>query len=156
MRNMDRGDKSVSYSTPCLVVGGRIRAIGASCEIGRTHAGCPSTRCSEKGFLRAPDIQINDAQCYVSRHHLKVQRDGAGDCWVTDLQSLNGSAIFHIRQPGRITQPQSSSYLQKLTPLVRYRLSDGDIIALAYHELRSPFFVVTYHENGLWWENHPS
>jgi pSer/pThr/pTyr-binding forkhead associated (FHA) protein len=150
---MDTGDKSVSRSRACLVVGGRIRAIEASCEIGRTHPDCPSEECRAKGFLHAPDIQINDAQCYVSRHHLKVECDGAGECWVTDLQSLNGSAIFHVHQPDRITQPLSSSYVEKLTPLARYRLSDGDLIALAYHEPGRPFFVITYHESGLWVEN---
>ena len=129
------------------MVGGRIHVIRASCVIGRAHSDCPSKYCIERGFLYPPEIPIIDPEGYVSRHHVAVQLDRTGECWVCDLQSLNGSVIIHR---GGVTRPRSTPRVEKLAPVVRYRLSDGDIIALGYDKQRGPYFVVTYHKDGLW------
>jgi pSer/pThr/pTyr-binding forkhead associated (FHA) protein len=129
------------------VVGGRIHVIQASCVIGRAHADCPSKQCIARGFLYPPDVSIIDPQGYVSRHHVAAQLDKTFECWVCDLQSLNGSAIIRRR---RLAQPRSVSHVERLAPNVRYRVSDGDIIALGYHPRRGPYFVITYHKNGFW------
>lgn len=88
-----------------------------------------------------------DMRGYVSRHHARIEFDHTGECWIDDLQSLNGTAIFHV---GQFAQPQPFPYLERLVPGMRHRLYDGDIVALAYHQYRGPYFAVSYYRNGRW------
>ena len=137
----------MSFLRPCLVVGGLIYPLRGSCVIGRFHTSCPSNDCVRKGFLRAPDIPIMDVRGYISRHHARIELDTMGGCWIDDLRSLNGTAIFHV---GQYARPQPSPYLERLAPGMRYRLSEGDIVALAYHQYRGPYFAVSYYKSGRW------
>jgi hypothetical protein len=136
---------SMSYFRPFLVVAGRIHPLRGTCVIGRWHKDCPSHECMRKGFWTAPQVSVSDSYGYVSRHHVRVQLASNRECWIQDLHSLNGTVIFHTGQSAR-AQP----YLERLVPGAWHFLSDGDLIALGYHQYRGPYFVISYHENGRW------
>jgi len=132
---------------PCIVMGGVIYPLAGSSVVGRWHSGCPSSECMSKGFRQPPQIPIVDSYCFISRHHARLQLDSSMDCWLEDLRSLNGTAIFHS---GHRARAQKMPYVERLVPGMRYRLWDGDILALGYQEHKDPYFVASYHKYGRW------
>jgi hypothetical protein len=129
-----------------MLVAGMIHPIKGSCVIGRWHTGCPSNECISKGFWDPPEISISDKHSYISRHHLRVQLDSANECWIKDLHSLNGTAIFHAG-PDKVPR---KPYLERLVPGKWHALIEGDLVALAYPQHKRPYFVISYHQNGRW------
>jgi serine/threonine protein kinase len=100
---------------PLIALGDSEYQIGDSLTVGRTHA-CDET-CLSKGY-QPLDVSINDPNMFVSKHHVRIYRDGE-EFFVQDLGSLNYTAIFRERW----------QVLEKGSKMMLY---DKDNVALAY------------------------
>jgi serine/threonine protein kinase len=124
----------LTVAKPHIVASGRKYELNGPMIIGRSHDKC-GPECASKGFSNSPDIPINDAKQFVSRHHAKVQLDRNGMCWIEDLRTPSHTAI-----------KKASGYaFEELGPGRGYKLQDGDIIALAYSKTKGPYLTASYH-----------
>jgi serine/threonine protein kinase len=132
MASMLVEDKLPTHSGPHIVIQGTIHDIEEEAEIGRTHSLCPS--CRARG--RSPEIEVDDPELYVSKHHARVSVDDQGRGWIEDLNSVNGTAIS--RDVGK-------SY-RILVANRRERLLNNDVVAIVYREARGPYMMFTFKE----------
>ena len=102
-------------------------------QIGREHKSCDK-RCSKNGYKHPPEIGIVDSELYLSKHHARLSKDGAGQCWIEDLGSLNGTAMSH--DGGKSFRP--------IPEYKRQPLSDGDIVALVYKAGKGPYMTISF------------
>jgi len=132
MASMLVDDKLPTHSGPYIVIQGTIHDIEEEAEIGRTHSLCPS--CRARG--RSPEIEVDDPELYVSKHHARVSVDDQRRGWIEDLNSVNGTAIS--RDAGK-----SYSILEANR---RERLLNNDVVAIVYREARGPYMTFTFKE----------
>jgi len=128
-----KGGSTKPFGSPHVVVLGKKCRIKKDMQIGREHKSC-DRRCSKNGFGHPPDIGIMDPERYLSKHHARLSKDKAGQCWIEDLGSLNGTAMSH--DGGR-------SY-QAIPKRKRQPLTDGDIVALVYKPGRGPYMTIAF------------
>ncbi len=123
------------FGRPNIVLGGVRYEVRRRLEIGRQHP-C-NDFCKARGFVKPPDIQINDQGRFVSGHHAVIESDGQGHFWIQDLGGLNHTAIQTAAQgrPGAF---------RILSAKKREALSDKDMIALAYSPTRGPYITLTF------------
>jgi hypothetical protein len=130
-------------SSHSVLAGGDKYHLTGSMIIGRFHHGCPLDDCKRRGFWRDPDIALWDNNRYVGRHHARLFVDKNDLCWVEDLNSLNGTAILRtVRRSARA--PSSTHRFEALMPGRGYRLLNGDLVALAYSQVRGPYMMISY------------
>lgn len=128
---------------PSILAGGERHYLLGASTIGRIHHGCPLEECKRNGFWRSPDIALWDNNRYVGKHHATVTVDSNLLCWIEDLESKNGTGILR-RGPLSRASANSPYYFETLLPRRRYRLMDGDIVALAYNIRRGPYLMFTF------------
>jgi len=129
---------------PKILAGGEAYSLVGVTTIGRIHHGCPLEECKRNGFWTRPDIALWDNNRYVGKHHARITVDLNLFCWIEDLNSKNGTAILRTVSSS-IAGGKSPYYFETLFPRRRYRLLNGDIIALAYSTLRGPYMMFTFY-----------
>jgi serine/threonine protein kinase len=132
MASMLVEDKLPTHSGPHIVIQGMIHDIEEEAEIGRTHSLCPS--CRTRG--KTPEIEVDDPELYVSKHHARASVDDQGRGWIEDLNSVNGTAI---------SRDLGKSY-RILVANRREQLLDNDVVAIVYREARGPYMTFTFKE----------
>jgi diguanylate cyclase (GGDEF)-like protein len=78
---------------------------------------------------RGPDCDIRLPDSSVSRHHVRIEQD-AGDYFVSDLHSTNGTFVNDAAAPNR--KLKDGDYLRVGNCI--YRFLAGDNVEAAYHE----------------------
>ena len=125
--------KFVQVTFPHVVANGQKFLIQDQLTVGRQHQ-CESD-CKKKGFSNPPDVTINDPERFIGRHHVAIRLGKNGECYAKDLHSVSGTAVRH----------SSSRSFDKLLPTSEYRLSDGDVIALAYSATKGAYMTISYY-----------
>jgi serine/threonine protein kinase len=118
---------------PRILLGGNLIDLKGDCvEIGRAHV-CDDA-CKSFGYQRPLQISVRDNNRFVEKHHVRISIDASKDCWIEDLQTTNRTA----------TKPTTQRTFRVLTPPTKYRLLDGDTIALAYSPTRGPYITFVF------------
>jgi len=128
-----KGGGAKPLRIPHIVVLGKKCKVKNKMEIGRQHPSCDKN-CTASGFGNPPEIAIQDAEKYLSKHHARISMDGKGRCWIEDLGSLNGTAMSH--DGGRTYRPIHGRARKKLT--------DGDVVALVYKQGKGPYMTIAF------------
>ena len=123
---------------PCLQFGRSIYPLRRSCVIGRSHQ-CSLNECGNRGAENPLDISIPDSKGYVSRHHARIRLESAGECWIEDLHSMNGTFIVHV------AKQRKSSTIERLNPGAWYALSEGKMVCMGYNPSKGPYLLLSYH-----------
>lgn len=123
-----------------ISIAGQQYALRGQTVIGRAHAGCPLKDCRRKGFGVPPEVAIVDRERYVGKHHARLWLDSSHNCWIEDLNSLNGTAIHRVSDPKRARV----FHFEMLVPERPYVLIDGDLVALGYSPKRGPYMTLSF------------
>lgn len=123
-----------SYGKPNIIMNGIRYEVYDELDIGRQHPSC-NALCFQIGFRSAPKVSITESgDQYLSRHHARIWKDKNGYCWIQDLKSRNGTAIYR------------SNMYRLLAPGQKEMLLDKSVIALGYNTQRGPYMTFTFHE----------
>lgn len=129
MKNAVLGKEVAKLTKPSLQLGGITHTLyikpGGHMKIGRT-AGF-------SGAKKETEISIRNE--YVSDVHARIERDD-NNYFVKDMYSLNGTAVY-MRDKGK---------WMKLDRGQKWRLSNGDKVALGYNKKRGPCIELIFRE----------
>jgi serine/threonine protein kinase len=126
---------SISHNIhPYVIINGIRYEIHDEIDIGRQHGICDDS-CKQIGFKTPPRISIpQGTEKFISKHHARIWKDKNGYCWIQDLRSKNGTAIY-----------KSGTY-RLLGSGQKEMLVDQSIVALCYNPNRGPYLPFTFHE----------
>ena len=124
-----------SYGRPHIILQGMKFELQDEIDIGRTHNMCDNN-CNMVGFRFPPKIAVKETEpnIFVSKHHVRIWKDRQGYCWIQDLKSKNGTAIF-----------KNGSY-RLLSPGQKEMLLDNSSVAICYNPTKGPYITFTFHE----------
>ena len=123
-----------SYGKPHIIMNGIKYEIHDELDIGRQHLSCNNV-CFQIGYNAPPKVSITESgDQYLSRHHARIWKDKNGYCWIQDLKSRNGTAIYR------------SGMYRLLFPGQKEMLMDKSLIALVYTPQKGPYMTITFHE----------
>lgn len=123
-----------SYGKPHIIMNGIKYEIHDELDIGRQHLSCNAV-CFQIGYNVSPKVSITESgDQYLSRHHARIWKDKNGYCWIQDLKSRNGTAIYR------------SGMYRLLFPGQKEMLMDKSLIALGYTPQKGPYMTITFHE----------
>lgn len=132
--NYLRQGSVAAFGNPCIVINGVKHEIHDEIDIGRFHGPCDNS-CFQIGFKTSPKITITEGNDkFVSKHHARIWKDKNGYCWIQDLKSKNGTAIY-----------RSGSY-RLLSPGQKELLLDKSLVALCFNPQRGAYLTFTFHE----------
>lgn len=119
-------------AAPTLTISGQVYELKPGfVDVGRAHE-CDAD-CISQGYTKPIRIRVLDREKFIEKHHARIWVDQAGACSIEDLKSVNRTAIKHGESTFRI-----------LSPSVRERLKDGDVIALSYSPERGPYLTFAF------------
>ncbi|MBT4327186.1 MAG: protein kinase [Candidatus Nitrosopelagicus sp.] len=125
---------SPSITQPYILLEGIKYQLKNETDIGRAHQTCDRS-CHSAGYQIKPTIPlIEKGRNYLSKHHIRIWKDGGGYFWIQDLRSRNGSAIF------------SNGSYRRLTPGKKELLNPKSVVALCYNASKGAYITFTFHE----------
>jgi len=117
---------------PRIVLAGASYDVDGELEIGRRHACGDDCRL---GGLKSPlGISVDDPEMFLSKHHARMRRAASGRVFITDLGSVNRTAL------------NSDGSFRILKPGEEYELKDGDTVALVYSHKKGPHITFQFLE----------
>ena len=125
---------SLTGTRPRIVLGETSYDINGGLEIGRNHV-CGND-CRRNGFKSPLNVPIDDPRMFISKHHARICRDKNGKVFITDLRSINRTAIKKDDKPFKMLQPGR-----------KYEIEDGDELALVYSRKRGPHLKLRFLES---------
>jgi len=123
-----------SNTQPYILLEGVKYTLNDETDIGRAHQICDHD-CHSAGYQTRPTIPvIEKGKKYLSKHHIRIWKDGKSYFWIQDLRSRNGSAIF------------SNGSYRRLTPGKKEMLNPKSVVALCYNASKGAYITFTFHE----------